>query len=115
MESASRAKLQPELVPWPRPTLLLAVCTSLIYAACWCYPQAMAVVGIGTGGVWFRDTQSVLEALNIHRQGLDPYDAVTRHNYSHWWFWLDSTGLAPSATLPAGFVIGALALLAGWW
>jgi hypothetical protein len=98
--------------------LLLALVTTSLCAVCWWYPQLLALVGIGHGGVWFRDTLAVLAAIEVHRQGLDPYAktvSLGNHNYSHWWFWLEATGLTRRDTLVAGLVISGSGLLAGWY
>lgn len=98
--------------------LLLALVTTLLCACCWWYPSVLTLIGVGHGGVWFRDTLAVLAAIEAHRQGLDPFAkavSLGNHNYSHWWFWLEATGLTRRDTLVAGLVVSGSGLAAGWW
>jgi len=99
--------------------LLLALVTTALCALCWWYPAVMSLVGIGHGGVWFRDTLDVLSSLDAHRRGLDPFAGPTAGfaalSYSHWWLWLEATGLTRRDSLAAGLVISGLGLATGWW
>ena len=93
-------------------TLLLALATLTVCTLCWWYPPVMGVAGISPGGVWFRDTQAVLVAIDMHRLGLDSYSG---HYYSHWWYWLGAAGLTPRDRAWVGPVVSGLGLVAGWW
>lgn len=115
MESAPRAQLPPETSPWNRYLLVLALVSLAVCIGCWQYPQVMGVAGVGHGGVWFRDTFAVLTAIDVYRQGLDPYGEATKHYYSHWWFWLHVTGVKPGDSLWIGFLVSGSGLVAGWW
>lgn len=114
MESASRAAPPSSRALYP---LLLALLTTALAAACWWQPRLLDLIGIGHGGLWFRDTFAVLVATEAHRAGVDPFAATGafgQHNYSHWWFWLEATGVTRRHTLFLGLIVCGIGLLAGW-
>lgn len=98
-------------------TLILALITTTVCAFCWWYPGWMGLAGVGHGGVWFRDIQAVLAAIEAHRHGMDPYGVNAynaQHFYSHWWFWFEPTGWTRRDAAWLGLVLGGLTLLSTW-
>src|SRR6478736_4692909 len=97
--------------------LLLALGTTLACAACWWFPSIMGLMGIGHGGLWFRDVFGILAAVEAQRLGMDPYGANAlgaQHNYSHWWLWLEFTHWTRRDTLWLGLLTSGTGLVAGW-
>jgi len=119
MEPSSRPAPPPAAVRGQPYALLLALVTTALCALCWWCPALLDLVGIGHGGIWFRDTLDILSSLDGHRRGLDlsagPVAGFARNNYSHWWFWLEVTGLTRRDYLWLGLLVSGVGLVAGWW
>lgn len=76
----------------------------------------MDLLGVGHGGKWFRDTETLLRSIVVYRHGIDPYTLPYDDQlwYSHWWLWLEPTGVTLADTFWVGAVVSGFTVLTVW-
>lgn len=88
------------------------------YAVMALWPTFMTILGVGHGGFWFLDINTLLASNDAVTRGLDPYQPnpldVLRdvHSYSAWWLQLRHLGLGRDDRVWLGVVINALFFIA---
>jgi hypothetical protein len=98
-----------------RLTALLALVSLGLVGFFAAFPGTMGSVGIGTGGIWFRDLLAVLTAIDAQRHGIDPYTlAFGQHNYTEWWFRLTPPGIGPGDVWWLGGTLVGATLVVAW-
>jgi len=99
----------------------LVAVTLVCYLGLVLWPEFMAAMGVGHGGVWFLDINTLLASNDAVVRGLDPYQANPldylqgSHVYSDWWLQLRHFDLGRKDRLWLGALINVIFFAAFFW
>ncbi len=96
--------------------ILASLIAAAIWAACFYFPSAWTLTGIGEADKPFLDLQGLLAAGEVAQHGIDPYlnnplDPYHRpHVYTEWWLFSGTLGLTRADTVWLGVLLLAITL-----